>query len=97
MATLYVTEFSGPGPGVVQVADTPKLASNNVAISGSSTQSAAFNTNTAIIRVHCDAICSVEVGGASPVATAASQRMPADTIEYFYVRPGDKLAVITNS
>lgn len=97
MATLYVTEHSGAAPGIVQVAEMPKLATNNVAITAGSVQSNAFTPNTSLIRVHCDAICSVEIGGTSPTATSASQRMPADAVEYFFVRPGDKLAVITNT
>lgn len=96
MSTLYVTEFGGAGPQV-PIADAPKVATNNVAISGASTQSNAFNVNTALVRVHTDVICSVEVGGLSPTATTASQRMPADSVEYFFVRPGDRLAVITNT
>jgi len=96
MATLYVTESSGAGPQT-PIADTPKVAQNNVAIGGASVQSNAFNTNTVIIRVHPDVICSVEIGGSNPTATTASQRMPADSIEYFFVKPGDKLAVISNT
>lgn len=96
MATLYVTEFGGAGPQV-PIADTPKIAGNNVAIGSSTAQSNAFNSNTALIRVHTDSICSVEIGGSSPIATAASQRMNAGDTEYFFVKPGDKLAVIVNT
>ena len=96
MSTLYVTEFSGAGPQM-PIADTPKVATNNVAIGGASVQSNTFNTNTAVVRVHPDVICSVEIGGSSPAATTASQRMAADSVEYFFVKPGDKLAVISNT
>ena len=68
-----------------------------VAIGGASAQSAAFNTNTQIVRIEADAVCSVEIGGANPTATATSQRMSAGQTEYFAVNPGEKLAVITNS
>lgn len=100
MATLYVTEFSAlgdPGGNIAQLPATPKVVSNNVTIGGSTTQSAPFAGNTRIIRVHADAICSVEIGGLNPVATAASQRFAANQTEYFVVAPSDRLAVITNS
>ena len=100
MATLYVTEFASSAAATgdgAQVANTPKVAQNNVTIGGSTTQSAAFGASTRVVRVSPDAICSVEIGGANPVATAASSRMAADSVEYYFVKPGDKLAVITNS
>lgn len=103
MATLYVTEYADIGKlgfGPIQIPKNPKLATNNVAIIGSTTQSAAFNAGTGIIRVHTDAICSVEIGGTNPVATngaTGSARMAANQTEYHAVNPGDKLAVISNT
>ncbi len=99
MATVYVTEFTAPfvdpSRGMPMVLG-PKLAQNNVGITAGSVQSAAFGASTRVVRVHTDAICSVEVGGANPTATATSSRMAANQTEYYYVNPGDKLAVITN-
>lgn len=100
MAVLYVTEFDAPfidlSKGMPMVFG-PKLAVNNVAIGAGSVASAAFGANTKIIRVHTDAICSIAVGGAAPVATASDARMAANQTEYFYVKAGDKIAVITNT
>jgi hypothetical protein len=100
MATLYVTEFTGPfvnrSTGL-PMARGPKTAQNNQTIGGTSTNGNAFAATTYMIRVHTDAICSVEVGGTSPTATAASSRMVAGQTEYYYVTPGHKIATITNT
>jgi hypothetical protein len=74
----------------------PPITTQTVAIGGSSTQSAAFNTDARVIAVHTDAICSIEFG-TNPTATANSRRMAANTTEYFEVLPGNKVAVITNT
>lgn len=98
MATLYVTEFTSLGNadnGQPQIARRPGTT-QTVAIGASSTQSAAFNAATRFIRLHTDAICSTAVSD-NPTATTASERMPADAVEYFSVRPGDKIAVIANT
>lgn len=99
MATLYVTEFQyiASMGGYVQAAQAPPVATNNVAIGGASVQSAAFNANTKLIRVHADSTCSIEIGGTNPTATTSSMRMAAGTTEYFGVVSGAKLAVIANT
>lgn len=81
---------------MLQVGAEPRLANQTVSIGGSTTQSSAFNTNTTMIRVHTDAICSIDIGS-NPTATAAKSRLAANQTEYFGVIPGQKLAVITNS
>ena len=100
MAVLFITEYASitrDGRGVMApAAQEPALASQTVAIGGSSTQSSAFNAATNFIRVHTDAICSIAVG-ANPTASATTARMAADQTEYFGVIPGHKIAVITNS
>ena len=48
-----------------------------------------------MIRVHCDAICSISIGN-SPVATTTNKRLAANQTEYFGVIPGQQIAVITN-
>ena len=102
MATLYVTEgrIAAAGSlGPIEVMAMPAIVTgNNVTISGSSVQSAAFNINTQVVRVEADAVCSVKIGGTNPTATAADMRIAANAPgEYCAVNPGDKLAVITNS
>lgn len=100
MATVYVTEFPSASSGNgMPVPACPPIAKQIVAIT-TATLSAAFSPNTRLIRVHADAICSVEVGGqvtGAATVTTASQRMAAGQTEYFGVTPGDKLSVITNS
>lgn len=96
MATLYVTEYGSTGAQRTQIAQSPKVAQNNVAISGSTTQSAAFKPSTTIIEVHTDVVCSIEIGE-NPTATTASARMAADETRYYGVKDGDKIAVITNT
>lgn len=101
MAVLYVTEFDNPGQyfgHVFQVAAQPPRAEQTVSIGASSTQSSAFDPMTTLIRVHTDAICSIEVG-LNPTATATKARMAANQTEYFFIPRGLswKIAVITNS
>lgn len=100
MAKLYITEFNRlkrPGSDTAQIGSLSTGTDQSpVVISGSSTPSAAFATDTQFIRVHTDAICSVAYG-ANPTATANSFRMAADQTEYFGVNPGDKIAVIANT
>lgn len=111
MATLYISEYNGTGfvqsnngPFSVQAQapKEPRLAAQTVAISGSSTQSSAFQNNpginagqTYLIRVHTDSICSIAIG-ASPLAVTTEGRMAANQTEYFTVSPGQKIAVILN-
>jgi hypothetical protein len=96
MATLYVTEYIAQQESLIQASVVPPVAEQTVAIGGASVASAAFNPNTTMVRIHPDAICSIAWGYA-PVATATNMRLPANISEYFMVRPGMKVAVITNS
>lgn len=100
MAKIYISEYSemamwggsrAPAPNApALVVQTP------IAIGGVSVQSAAFNAETKIIRVHTDAICSVKID-ADPTAGANDMRLAADQTEYFGVAPGGKLAVVSNT
>lgn len=102
MPTLYITEYSRQGRdasgfGMI-VADEPPVANQTVAIGGSSTQSSAFNSSTKFVRLHTDAICSVEFG-ANPTASTSTRRLSANSTEYFSVPAGGsfKVAVISNT
>jgi hypothetical protein len=98
MASLYITEYTENGfrqLGGLPVAPEPGLDQAPVAI-GAVAPSAAFGASTRVVRVHCDAICSIAFGK-TPVATTANKRLPADHTEYFSVNPGDKLSVIANT
>lgn len=101
MAVLYITEYAGlmPSPvgGQGQVPMEPPLAEQTVAIGGSTAASNAFNSQTRLIRLHTNSICSVEVGTA-PTASTTTGRMAANQTEYRGVPLGlsYKVAVITN-
>jgi hypothetical protein len=102
---LYISEYShiskqGVGVGAGQVPQEPPLAEQKITLAASSTLSATFNVNTRLIRLHADAICSVELGGASVVATTGSQRLAAGVTEYKAIPDKQvisNLAVITNT
>lgn len=99
MAVLYITEYDRiafDGRSAVQAPQEPALTVQTVAIGGSSTQSAAFNSATRYIEIHTDAVCSYLIGS-NPTATASKTRMAANTSKFVGVVPGQKLAVITNS
>ena len=98
MALLYIWEFSeivsrhgtmiGKAPGIRQ--QTP------LSIGGAPVQSLPFTAGTSYIRMHCDAICSIDIGE-NPTATTSKARMAANQTEYMGVNPGDSLSVIANT
>ncbi len=100
MATVEITEYSN------QVIDEhgwrlarpkePAITVQQVTISGSSVQSAAFNANTKFVRVHCDEPCRVAFG-TNPTAAATSMRLGASKSEIFGAGAGQKVAVITTT
>ena len=107
MATLYVAEFAGVAnvgapsagnastTGFSHIGGTPPLAEQTLSIGVSSVASAAFNAKTRMVRLHCDAVCSVAFSK-SPTASATNARLAANQTEYFGVSPGSKVAVIVN-
>jgi hypothetical protein len=98
MAKLYVTEYADSGflAGPVAVGKAPAITDQTVAIGGTTTQSSAFANNTRLVRLHTDAICSIQIAS-NPTATTSTARMAANQTEYFQVTPGHKVAVITNT
>lgn len=102
MALLYLTEFIGTGRyggASIQSADTGNWVENAnspIVIGNTANQSAPFGTHTTLIRVHADAVCSVVVSSNGTPATIANARWAANQTEYFYVRPGQILSVISN-
>lgn len=97
---VYVTEYAGQGTDrggrSTPVAKTPALVDQKLTASGSSSQSAAFNADTRLIRVHADEIVSISIG-TNPTATTSTARMAAGQTEYFDVQGGDRIAIITNT
>lgn len=99
MSQVYITEHTFPRVyqgGPLPVVEMPPIATQKVAIGGSSTQSSPFNAKTQMVAVHTAGVCSVEFGS-NPTATANSRRLAANTTEYFKVNPSDRIAVITNT
>jgi hypothetical protein len=99
--TLYIAEYDklqvDSNGKAVMAPREPSLAEQTITIGMSSTKATnAFGTRTKFVQLSTDAICSVAFG-ASPSASAANQRLPANTIVFKGVNPGDSVAVITNS
>lgn len=100
MSTLYIAEYSdivSTVRGGTAIPVDPPIAEQTVSISAGSLQSVAFNAATKFIRIHSDAICSINSNIANPTATAANGRFAANQTEFRGVTGGMKLAVITNS
>lgn len=100
MAVVDITQYTqlaaDQSGKPIPVGMEPGIANIQVAIGGSSAQSAAMDNNTRFVRVHTDAACRIAFG-ANPTAAATSQRMAAGQTEYFGVRGGEKIAVITST
>lgn len=99
MATVYVSEYVDTPVYIGQsipAGNEAAVAEQHIAITGASTQGAAFNAQTKFVRVHVDAICSIAFGP-NPTATVTVKRMAANATEFFGVRPGDTIAVIANT
>lgn len=100
-ANLYISEYNALGVAsgfIAQIANEPEVTTQKVDYSGGVAASAAFNANTAYVRVLCDTQCAVKFGaaGATPTATTASKLLPALTPEYFAVPATGKVSVISN-
>ncbi len=89
--TEYSAQHTDQGRPV-PVAYCPQVTTNNVAISGSHAESNPFGTNTNLIRVHSDVICSIKIG-LNPVATTADPRFAANQTEYFGFEAGKGFAI----
>ena len=101
MATVIVREFADVSSTIRgQVPQEPKMADQAITTSASSAASSAFGASTRLLGVSTPAAGAVayEVSatpGATPTAVAnQSQRLPANSLVYIGVRPGDKIAFI---
>jgi hypothetical protein len=100
MPTVDITEYQnlandGLGSRIAAGVE-PSRAVRQITVSGVSAQSAAFDTSTKFVRVHTDSTIRIAFG-IDPVASPASQRMPANSTEYYGVTPGIKIAVIAST
>jgi hypothetical protein len=100
MAVMSISEYAtlpNLGGSSIQVAPEPALVDqDDVAIGASSTQSAAFSGATRYISVQVDVTCRIRIG-TNPTAVITKKRLSAETLVYFAVQPGDKIAVIASS
>jgi hypothetical protein len=99
MATLYITEFgrttitgvTGPATQVATPAPlVPPVAEQVISLSGTSTQSAAFQNDTTLVMVSTDAPCCL-AWGANPTATLSAQRMAANETRFYGVPKGQTM------
>lgn len=86
MANIVVTEFAGTqGQVGIQAATTP-IASQTVAIGGSSAATTnAFNAATSLIRVYAEADCNITIAAAPNASTGIIIPMAAGQYDYFGV------------
>lgn len=98
MATAYIREYADIAVTYgkyAQAGAEPALADQTVTTSGTSAQSAAFNANTQIIAISTPAAQAVCCSfGADPTALVTSLRLPANSLIFFGVKPGQKVALI---
>ena len=98
MATAYIREYADIAhtfSKVVQAGAEPAVADQTVSTSGTSAQSAAFNANTRIIAISTPAAQAVAcLFGDNPTALTSSLRLPANSMFFFGVKPGQKVALI---
>jgi hypothetical protein len=72
-------------------------AAQEVTVGAASAASAAFAAQTRQIRIAATSACRVVVGDGTPVATATDAYLPANTVEYVQVTPGQRIAAIQES
>lgn len=93
---LFLTEYSSLANDTysVQIAagKEPSIAEQAITVSGSTTQSAAFNNLTSFVMVHAqEAVCLA--WGTNPTATTVKQRMAAGETRFVGIPPGKSFKV----
>lgn len=101
MAYLYISEFANSGNSKsgaqMQLGVQPAVGLQKVDYSGTvSVQSNVFQPLTFFIRVYATDDCHLAFG-ASPTATNNHMFLPGGSVEYFGIRPGDRLAVLRHT
>ncbi len=100
MATAYLREYANISrTTAAQAPDEPALADQTITTSGTTAASAAFNASTHLLAISTPAAQAVGVQfsatpGAATAAVAGSLRLPANSVFFFAVRPGDKVSLI---
>ena len=99
---LFLTEYSSLASTIgsqgLAAPMEPAVADQSVSVGGSSTQSAAFNAQTAFVMVHAQEACCVQ-WGTNPTAVNTKQRMGAGETRFYGVPAGKsyKVAVIVGA
>jgi hypothetical protein len=102
MATAYIREYANVAASfgnLIQAGAEPAIADQTVTTSGTSASANAFNANTRMIAISTPAAQAVAckfsaTPGAAVTALVTSLRLPAGSIFFFGVRPGDIVALI---
>lgn len=100
---LNITEYAhiaAISNGLVPVGLEPSVARNEVAISGTAATSDPFNDHTRFVRLEATETCRVRfsaVDGTQTDAGVEDTRLFANTAEYFGVRPGMTVSVISSA
>ena len=98
MALAFIREYADIAhtfSKVLQAGAEPAIADQTITTSGTAAASAAFNANTRLIAIStpaAQAVCCLF--GTAPTAVVTSLRLPANSIVYFGVKPGDKVSLI---
>lgn len=104
MATAIIREYADikvlwAGRSVMAPSE-PAIATQIITTSATTAPSAAFNTNTQFVGIHTPAAQAVAVefsatAGATPTAVAnGTPRLPSNSVFYFGVKSGDKVALV---
>lgn len=97
MPTVDITEYdklaSDQHGNVILAGQEPSRGTQQVSITAGSVQSTALRDTTRFVRIHTDGAVRVAFG-TNPTAAGSSQRMAANSTEFFGVQPGTKIAVI---
>ncbi|MDE2102453.1 MAG: hypothetical protein KGL39_34725 [Patescibacteria group bacterium] len=98
MSTTIVREYADIAVTFgkyLQAGAEPALTDQALTTGASSVPSAAFSADTRIIAISTPPSNAVAcVFGNAPVATASNLRLPANSLLYFGVRPGQQVAFI---
>lgn len=98
MANVTIREYADIAhtfSKAVQAGAEPALTDQQLATSATSAQSVAFGVNTRVVAISTPATAVAVLFGLNPTAViTSSMRIPASSIVFFGVRPGDKVAAI---
>lgn len=99
MADIFISEYNrlarDVDGNVIPVGKEPAIVEQTLLI-GTETDSAAFNEQTMLVRIHAEGACCLLFGSA-PTAAITKKRMAAGATEYFGVVPGQKVSVILDA